>query len=51
MSTDKSGAGYGNHGGDESYQDNKAQTDPARDIPDDAGKGDYEDQEQNKPAG
>ena len=29
---DKSGAGYGNHGGDEGYQDNKGQTDPAREV-------------------
>jgi hypothetical protein len=43
MGTDKSGFGYGNHGGDESFKDNKDQVDPSRDIPDDAGKGDYED--------
>ena len=46
MGVDKSGAGYGNHGGDEGYEDNKAQTDPARDVPDDSGKRDYEDEDQ-----
>jgi len=43
MGTDKSGAGYGNHGGDESFEDNKDQVDPSRNVPDDAGKGDYDD--------
>jgi hypothetical protein len=51
MGTDSSGAGYGNHGGDESYEDNKQQTDPARNVPDDGGKGDYEDQDEAKHEG
>jgi hypothetical protein len=51
MSTEKSGIGYGNHGGDETFQDNKDQVDPTRDVPDDAGKGDYEDEDEDKPAG
>lgn len=46
MGTDKSGAGYGNHGGDETFQqDNKDQVDAGRDMPDDAGKGDYDDED------
>ena len=43
MGTDKSGAGYGNHGGDETHKDDKAQKDATRDMPDDSGKGDYDD--------
>jgi len=42
MGTDKSGAGYGNHGGDESFEDNKNQVDTERQMPDDSGKGDYD---------
>jgi hypothetical protein len=36
MSSGTSGAGYGNHGGDETFEDNKGQTDPSRAVPDDS---------------
>jgi len=42
-----SGAGYGNHGGDETFKDNKGQTDPARDMPDDSARMD-DDEENDK---
>jgi hypothetical protein len=51
MSTEKSGFGYGNHAGDETFQDNKDQVDPSRDVPDDAGKGDYEGEDDEKAKG
>jgi hypothetical protein len=49
MGVDKSGAGYGNHGGDETFEDNKQQSDQSRDVPDDSGRGDYEEQGEGKP--
>ena len=53
MQDDSSGAGYGNHGGDETFDDGKKNQggDPARDIPDDSGKGDYEDADEDKKDG
>jgi hypothetical protein len=51
MSTNNSGAGYGNHGGDETFDEGKKNqgVDPAREIPDDSGKGDYEGADEDKP--